>query len=123
MDCKTVDGMDCKTVDGSQRTYLKICAPMVRYSQLPFRELVRSYGTDLCYTPMILANVFKHSKISQQLEFRTSYADSPVIVQFAASNALDAADAAELVAVFDINPETLFRRRYQLWLPSKVGYQ
>lgn len=29
------------------RTFIRICAPMVRYSKLPFRELVRNYGTDL----------------------------------------------------------------------------
>lgn len=26
---------------------------MVRYSKLPFRALVRDYGVDLCYTPMV----------------------------------------------------------------------
>lgn len=78
-------------------TYLKISAPMVRYSKLPFRELVRNHGVDLAYTPMILADVFKNSEISRKMEFKT-YPGEKVIVQFAASNSLDAADAAQLVA-------------------------
>ncbi|KAJ3260639.1 tRNA-dihydrouridine(20a/20b) synthase [NAD(P)+]-like protein [Boothiomyces macroporosus] len=87
--------------------YLKICAPMVRYSKLPFRQLVRDYNVDLCYTPMILADVFKHSQMSRQAEFTTNFKDDPVIVQFAANNGTDAADAAELIAKYsngvDIN--------------------
>jgi tRNA-dihydrouridine synthase 4 len=77
--------------------FLKVCAPMVRYSKLPFRELVMSYGTNLAYTPMILCDVFKNSEISRSSEFKT-YPTEKVIVQFAASNSLDAADAAQLVA-------------------------
>eukprot|EP00842_Homolaphlyctis_polyrhiza_P004639 jgi/Hompol1/5176/HPOL_001228-RA len=84
----------------SDRPYMRICAPMVRYSKLPFRELVRSYGVDLAYTPMILSDVFKHSQISRDTEFTTNKHDNPVITQFAASNATDLADAAELVAPF-----------------------
>ncbi|KAJ3153390.1 tRNA-dihydrouridine(20a/20b) synthase [NAD(P)+]-like protein [Geranomyces michiganensis] len=80
--------------------YMAICAPMVRYSKLPFRELVRTYGVDLAYTPMILADVYKHSTYSRDIEFRTNAADSPVVVQFAASNGVDLADAAELAAPY-----------------------
>jgi tRNA-dihydrouridine synthase 4 len=87
--------------------YLKISAPMVRYSKLPFRQVVREYGVDLAFTPMILAQVFKHSEYSRNIEFTTNNLDDPVIVQFAANNAIDAADAAELVARYsngvDIN--------------------
>ena len=81
-----------------EHPYMRIAAPMVRYSKLPFRELVREYNVDLCYTPMLLADVFKHSKYSQEMEFRTNPKDSPVIVQFAASNAVDFADAVEVVS-------------------------
>ncbi|KAA1138907.1 hypothetical protein PGTUg99_028818 [Puccinia graminis f. sp. tritici] len=31
-----------------------ICAPMVRYSKLPFRQLVSEYETHITFTPMIL---------------------------------------------------------------------
>ncbi|KAJ3203187.1 tRNA-dihydrouridine(20a/20b) synthase [NAD(P)+]-like protein [Entophlyctis luteolus] len=78
--------------------YLRICAPMVRYSKLAFRETCRAYGTDVAYTPMILSDVFKHSEIARAAEFRTTDRDDPVVVQFAASNAQDWADAAYLVA-------------------------
>ena len=77
--------------------YHKIGAPMVRYSKLPFRKLIYDYGCTMAYTPMILSDVFKHSSISRECEFDTHQQEN-VIVQFAAKNGLDAADAAELVA-------------------------
>jgi tRNA-dihydrouridine synthase 4 len=80
---------------------------MVRYSKLAFRELVREYHVDLCYTPMILADVFRNSALSRDAEFITNEKDEPLIVQFAAQNGKDAADAAEMVARYcngvDIN--------------------
>ncbi|KAJ3077464.1 tRNA-dihydrouridine(20a/20b) synthase [NAD(P)+]-like protein [Quaeritorhiza haematococci] len=86
-----------------RKRWIGICAPMVRYSKLPFRELVRHYGVDIAYSPMILSDVFKHSQISRDVEYMTAPGtrrDDPVVVQFAASNALDLADAAELVAPY-----------------------
>ena len=71
---------------------------MVRYSKLPFREVVREYNVDVAFTPMILSDVFKYSTFSRDVEYQTNPKDDPVIVQFAASNATDLADAAELVA-------------------------
>ncbi|KAG0044495.1 tRNA-dihydrouridine(20a/20b) synthase [NAD(P)+]-like protein [Gryganskiella cystojenkinii] len=86
---------------------LNVCAPMVRYSKLPFRELVRRYNTDLVYTPMILANVFSASNFARDCEFSTNNLDDPVVIQFAASNGVDLANAAELAAPYvsgvDIN--------------------
>ncbi|RPB21051.1 tRNA-dihydrouridine synthase [Terfezia boudieri ATCC MYA-4762] len=76
---------------------LKIAAPMVRYSKLPFRELCRDYGTDVCYTPMILAKEFIRSNLARDMDFSSSSTDRPLIVQFGASNELDFARAAELV--------------------------
>ncbi|KAI9203427.1 uncharacterized protein BJ171DRAFT_509647 [Polychytrium aggregatum] len=84
----------------STKKRVNISAPMVRYSKLPFRELIRRYNVDIAYTPMILSNVFKHSAYSRNFEFQTSLGDDPVIVQFAASTAVDFADAAELVAPY-----------------------
>lgn len=80
------------------RPLLKVCAPMVRYSKLPFRLLVRKYGCDLAYTPMIISDSFVKSPKARDNEFTTCSADQPLIVQFAASNALDFANATELVA-------------------------
>ncbi|KAG0218147.1 tRNA-dihydrouridine(20a/20b) synthase [NAD(P)+]-like protein [Mortierella sp. GBA43] len=86
---------------------LNVCAPMVRYSKLPFRELVRRYNCDIVYTPMILADVFSASNYSRECEFSTNMLDDPVVIQFAASNGVDLANAAELAAPFvsgiDIN--------------------
>ncbi|KAL1920880.1 uncharacterized protein VTP21DRAFT_11515 [Calcarisporiella thermophila] len=83
-----------------KKGFINVCAPMVRYSKLPFRELVRGYDVDLCYTPMILANAFKNSEFARQSEFSTNAHDSPLVVQFAASSPEDLAEAAELVAPY-----------------------
>jgi len=82
---------------------LLICAPMVRYSKLPFRKLVRKYGCELCYTPMIVSSCFVKSKAARDAEFTSDSADRPLIVQFAASNAEDLASASELVSPYFFN--------------------
>ncbi|XP_053691400.1 tRNA-dihydrouridine(20a/20b) synthase [NAD(P)+]-like [Sabethes cyaneus] len=76
--------------------YLKICAPMVRYSKLEFRNLVRSFGTDLTFTSMIMADSFCQSEKARQNEFTTNKVDSPLIVQFAAKNSMDFLSATEM---------------------------
>ncbi|PFX29942.1 tRNA-dihydrouridine(20a/20b) synthase [NAD(P)+]-like [Stylophora pistillata] len=73
---------------------------MVRYSKLSFRTLVRRYGCDLAYTPMIVSDSFVKSVKARDMEFTTNPADRPLIVQFAASNPKDFADAAEIIAPF-----------------------
>ncbi|XP_057332137.1 tRNA-dihydrouridine(20a/20b) synthase [NAD(P)+]-like [Microplitis mediator] len=78
----------------------RVCAPMVRYSKLAFRTLVRRYNCDICFTPMILADSFVKSKEARDNEFSTNAGDKPLIVQFAAKNTCDFADAAELVAPY-----------------------
>ncbi|XP_077194293.1 tRNA-dihydrouridine(20a/20b) synthase [NAD(P)+]-like isoform X2 [Paroedura picta] len=86
---------------------VKICAPMVRYSKLAFRTLVRKYNCDLCYTPMIIAADFVRSVKARHSEFTTNQGDRPLIVQFAAKEAQVLADAACIVSPFadgvDIN--------------------
>lgn len=77
---------------------VKVCAPMVRYSKLPFRLLVRKYGCDLAFSPMIISDSFIKAPQCRDIEFSTSKADRPLIVQLAAHNANDFATAAELVA-------------------------
>ncbi|RZB41533.1 tRNA-dihydrouridine(20a/20b) synthase [NAD(P)+]-like, partial [Asbolus verrucosus] len=79
---------------------VKICAPMVRYSKLQFRNLVRSYGCDLCYTPMILADSFCKSPKARANEFTTNLNDAPLITQFAANTVHDFVGAAHLVSPY-----------------------
>ncbi|XP_034081368.1 tRNA-dihydrouridine(20a/20b) synthase [NAD(P)+]-like isoform X3 [Gymnodraco acuticeps] len=79
---------------------LKICAPMVRYSKLAFRSLVRKYNCDICFTPMIVADDFMRSVKARDSEFTTNASDRPLIVQFAAHDAQTLADSACVVAPF-----------------------
>jgi len=76
---------------------VKICAPMVRYSKLAFRNLVRLYDCDLVFSPMILADSFYISQKARDNEFTTNSEDNPLVVQFAANNATYFAGSAELV--------------------------
>ncbi|XP_073921086.1 tRNA-dihydrouridine(20a/20b) synthase [NAD(P)+]-like isoform X2 [Castor canadensis] len=86
---------------------IKVCAPMVRYSKLAFRTLVRKYCCDLCYTPMIVAADFVRSMKARDSEFTTNQGDCPLIVQFAANDARLLSDAARIVCPYangiDIN--------------------
>jgi tRNA-dihydrouridine synthase 4 len=56
---------------------------------------------------MILSDVFRNSELSRNAELTMHESDHPVIVQFAASNAKDAMDAALMTAPYcngiDIN--------------------
>lgn len=79
---------------------LKICAPMVRYSKLSFRSLVRKYDCDVCFTPMIVAADFMRSVKARDSEFTTSQGDRPLIMQFAANDAQTLADAACVVSPY-----------------------
>ena len=77
-----------------------ICAPMVRYSKMPFRHLVRRYACDIAYTPMIISDSFLQSASCRDSEFTTNALDRPLVVQFAAAKPRDFADAAEMVAPY-----------------------
>ncbi|XP_071450183.1 tRNA-dihydrouridine(20a/20b) synthase [NAD(P)+]-like [Hetaerina americana] len=83
-----------------EKTVVKMCAPMVRYSKLPFRMLVREYDTDVCFTPMIMSDSFVQSQKARDNEFKTCEGDRPLIVQFAANNVEDFLRAAELVSPY-----------------------
>ncbi|CAJ0598857.1 unnamed protein product [Cylicocyclus nassatus] len=72
-------------------------APMVRYSKLAFRKLVRLYDVDCCYTPMIYAKNFLESEHCRSSEFSTTPDDRPLIVQFASDDPFVFGSAAELV--------------------------
>ncbi|KAK9476003.1 dihydrouridine synthase-domain-containing protein [Lipomyces japonicus] len=76
---------------------VRIAAPMVRYSRLPFRLLVKEFGCDLTYTPMMIAREFKNSPHARRADFSTCADEGPVIAQFGASNASDLVEAVKLV--------------------------
>lgn len=75
--------------------------------RLEFRQLVRRYNVDLCYTPMLLAESFWRSEKCRRNDFTISAEDSPLICQFASNNTEDLLRSAELVAPYvdgvDIN--------------------
>ena len=77
---------------------VKICAPMVRYSKLPFRLLVREYGCDLAFSPMIMAESFAVSQKARENEFSTSSKDKPLIVQFASNTVHQFVEASKIVS-------------------------
>lgn len=79
---------------------VRICAPMVRYSKLPFRKLVRRYGCHVACTPMIVSDSFIKSQKARDVEFTTDPEDRPLVVQFAASNVEDFSKAVSLVAPY-----------------------
>uniref|UniRef100_A0A915N7T2 DUS-like FMN-binding domain-containing protein n=1 Tax=Meloidogyne javanica TaxID=6303 RepID=A0A915N7T2_MELJA len=95
--------------DQQQCVPLFVAAPMVRYSKLPFRRLVKKYGCDIVYTPMIYADCFIKSEKCRAVEFVPSEGDIP-IVQFAAKNAEDFAGAAELAEYAGISHITVHAR-------------
>lgn len=66
-----------------------IAGPMVRYSKLPFRELVRNFNCDIVYTPMILAREFVRNEVARYSDFTTNSNDRSVIVQVGANNVED----------------------------------
>ncbi|KAK3769691.1 hypothetical protein RRG08_004942 [Elysia crispata] len=83
-----------------EKEVVKICAPMVRYSKHAFRKLVRRYKCDLAFTPMIISDSFVKSIKARDTEFTTSHDDRPLVVQFAAKNSDEFANATEIVAPY-----------------------
>ncbi|KAI4870375.1 FMN-linked oxidoreductase [Hypoxylon rubiginosum] len=86
----------------SQKRLLYACAPMVRYSKLAFRQTVHRFGTDLCWTPMILAKEFNRSHFARDSDLTMSSAgeEVPTIAQFGANSPLELSRAASLAAPF-----------------------
>ncbi|RYO91024.1 hypothetical protein DL763_005102 [Monosporascus cannonballus] len=90
----------------SQKRYLYACAPMVRYSKLAFRQTVHEYGTDLCWTPMILAKEFNRNAAARDSDLTVSTTSMatkrqpPTIAQFGASDPVELSRAASLAAPF-----------------------
>lgn len=80
---------------------------MVRYSKLPFRLLLRDYGVDVTYTPMILAHEFIRSQIARDSDFTTCALERQpttdgrehvLVAQFASSEPEEFARASDLIA-------------------------
>ena len=59
---------------------------------------MKQYVCDLAFTPSIISDSFLERTKARDMEFSTCSSDRPIIVQFAANNATDFADASELVA-------------------------
>ena len=74
-----------------------VCGPMVRYSKLPFRELVRHYGADIVYTPMILAREFVRNGIGRASDFTTNDSDRSLVVQVGCNNVGDLVRFVDMV--------------------------
>ncbi|KAH7326515.1 dihydrouridine synthase 4-like protein [Stachybotrys elegans] len=85
-----------------QDKFIYACAPMVRYSKLAFRQTVHKYGTDICWTPMILAKEFNRSSFARDsdLTISTQGVQPCTIVQFGANSPLELSRAASLAAPF-----------------------
>ncbi|WFD23280.1 tRNA-dihydrouridine(20a/20b) synthase [NAD(P)(+)] [Malassezia equina] len=100
---------------------INVCAPMVRYSKLPFRALVAQYDTHITTTPMILATEFSRHPYARDADFSTNATErgefelhplhgstskhtdklrGSLVCQLAASEPAPLADAAELVSPF-----------------------
>jgi len=100
---------------------INVCAPMVRYSKLPFRALVAQYDTHITTTPMILATEFSRHPQARDADFSTNASErgefemvpihgytskhpvkirGSLVCQLAASEPEPLADAAELVSPF-----------------------
>ncbi|KAK9453830.1 hypothetical protein V1511DRAFT_503359 [Dipodascopsis uninucleata] len=94
----------------TERRPLFVAAPMVRYSKLPFRLLLRHFNVHAIYTPMMIAREFHRSPYARNAEYSSCKLEAtgvPIIAQFGASGADDlslAVDKMEpFVSAFGIN--------------------
>ncbi len=54
---------------------------MVEQSDLPFRLLTRRYGAQLCYSAMVIANVFVKNPSTYAKEIESCPEDRPFFIQ------------------------------------------
>lgn len=76
-----------------------VAGPMVRYSKLPFRELMGEYGADIIYSPMILAREFVRSSNARTLDLTTNTLENDrcFVIQVGANNVTDMLRVVEMV--------------------------
>uniref|UniRef100_A0AC35FA62 DUS-like FMN-binding domain-containing protein n=1 Tax=Panagrolaimus sp. PS1159 TaxID=55785 RepID=A0AC35FA62_9BILA len=75
---------------------LFVAAPMVRYSNYPFRKVVKDFGADVLYTPMLYAKNLVQSYRNRSLNWGWNLGSDFPILQLAASNGEDFAEAVEM---------------------------
>lgn len=74
-----------------------VLSPMVGQSELPYRQLLRSHGAQLTYTPMIIANEYIKDVKYRQSVFTWDEADRPLVVQLCATTPQDFLQAAKII--------------------------
>lgn len=74
-----------------------ILAPMVDFSELPFRLLCKEYNCHLGFTPMLNAKIFVQCAKYRESNFTTCNLDKPVIAQFCGNNYEILLKAIELI--------------------------
>ncbi|VDK43666.1 unnamed protein product [Anisakis simplex] len=62
-----------------------VVAPMVDQSELAFRMMLREHGADLCFSPMIHAQLFVKDVTYRKSAFSSCSSDRPLVIQFCAN--------------------------------------
>ncbi|KAH8377830.1 hypothetical protein KR093_007262 [Drosophila rubida] len=88
---------DIAALFADSKDFLRVSAPMVRYSKLEFRRLIRQNGVQLAFTPMMISDSINNSEKARQNEFCTGLDDQPLIAQFAAKDATEFVTSAQLI--------------------------
>lgn len=74
-----------------------ICGPMVDASEVAFRMLVRKYGVDLAYTPMLNSRQFICNEKMRRETFSTCQGDRPLVAQVAGDDPEILLEASKLI--------------------------